>query len=93
MSNRSNGMLLKAREMLNTPAAQEYIRGYDGPLKRAEAATKTTLADVATSEDVVLVTRFFQKFWEALPDNKSIRRYPFFTICDLAEYYCEGDFD
>jgi len=31
----------------------------------------------------------FQLFWEALPDSKSIRRMPFWRICDLAELYCE----
>lgn len=35
----------------------------------------------------------FQAFWERLPDDKSIRRGPFFTICDLAEAYCFGDED
>ncbi len=40
--------------------------------------------------------KMFQDFWEALPDNKSIRRNPFYLICDLAEKYClelAGDFD
>ena len=31
----------------------------------------------------------FQDFWERLPDDSDIRRYPFFQICDLAEEFCE----
>ena len=30
----------------------------------------------------------FQDFWNMLPESKSIRRVPFFGVCDLAEAYC-----
>jgi hypothetical protein len=33
----------------------------------------------------------FQDFWEELPDNLSIRREPFFQVCELAEEFCFGD--
>ena len=48
---------------------------------------------VECSKDELL--KPFQDFWEELPDDPSIRRGPFFEICDLAERYCfsvdEGD--
>jgi hypothetical protein len=31
------------------------------------------------------ITSFWNKFWFSLPDTESIRREPFFLICDLAE--------
>lgn len=36
--------------------------------------------------DETQITSFWNKFWFSLPDSKSIRRDPFFLICDLAEY-------
>jgi hypothetical protein len=36
-------------------------------------------------EDEVKICDFWNTFWFALPDNKNIRREPFFLICDLAE--------
>ena len=32
----------------------------------------------------------FQDFWSSLPETLSIRRFPFFPVCDLAESYCFG---
>lgn len=32
----------------------------------------------------------FQDFWSSLPETLSIRRFPFFQVCDLAESYCFG---
>ena len=32
-----------------------------------------------------------QNFWDLLPDDGSIRRGPFFLLCDLAEWWCFGD--
>lgn len=92
LTQRSNDMLAKVKELLDDEAAHVYFHRYQSAVDYAEERTKTNLADLATSQDIILVTKFFQKFWEALPDNKSIRVYPFFTVCDLAEFYCEGDF-
>ena len=41
----------------------------------------------------------FQDFWDSLPDSGTVRRFPFFPVCDLAESYCfgliydDGEFD
>lgn len=92
LTQRSLDMIQKTREMLDTEAAQVYFQKYHHAVEAAEAKAKTTLKAVETSDDPILVTKFFQHLWSALPDNKSIRSYPFFTLCDLAEFYCEGDF-
>lgn len=42
-----------------------------------------------TKKDIVV---FWQKFWEALPDSKSIRRDPFYLICDIAECIFDEEF-
>ena len=42
-----------------------------------------------TPEEIVL---FWQRFWESLPDSKSIRRDPFYLICDIAENYMNPHF-
>lgn len=37
-----------------------------------------------------MVIDICQDFWEALPDNKSIRRPPFFELCNIAEHLFNG---
>lgn len=32
------------------------------------------------------ICSFWNDFWFALPDNAAIRRPPFFSICEMAEY-------
>lgn len=44
---------------------------------------------IETIEDALLFAKACQKVWSALPDRASIREYPFFKICDLAEFWCE----
>lgn len=39
-------------------------------------------SNIETAKDVIL---FWQRFWERLPDSGSIRRHPFYDICDIAE--------
>lgn len=45
--------------------------------------------DVETPQDIV---RFWNQFWFHLPDSGSIRRGPFFDICDIAENISNPDF-
>jgi len=46
---------------------------------------KYTLEKVLQMTDSEEICSFWNSFWFALPDNKNIRRQPFFKVCDLAE--------
>lgn len=39
---------------------------------------------IAKTEDLELIQRFWNEVWQLLPDNPSIQRPPFHVICDLA---------
>ena len=39
-----------------------------------------------------LIGKWFQTFWEALPDNLGIHLEGFGVVCDIAELYCCGEF-
>lgn len=42
--------------------------------------------------DPISICKFWNKFWDVLPDTPLIRRIPFYQICDLAEgSYLEPD--
>lgn len=42
-----------------------------------------------TTKDIVM---FWHRFWESLPDSKSIQRDPFYLICDIAENIFDPEF-
>lgn len=44
---------------------------------------------IETVEAALQFAKACQKVWSALPDRSSIRVYPFFEICDFAEFWCE----
>ncbi len=46
---------------------------------------------IVTVKEALLFAKACQKVWTALPDRASIREYPFFQICNLAEFWCEED--
>lgn len=64
---------------------QIYADGYYTHLW--EQIWKTLPGPLATLEAPVAY-KVFQDFWDALPDVSSIRRGPFFAVCDMAEKYC-----
>lgn len=45
--------------------------------------TEQSLADLSDPE---LICSFWNYFWFTLPDNMSIQRQPFNSICDICEY-------
>lgn len=47
------------------------------------------LGEPETPEQIVL---FWHRFWESLPDSRSIQRDPFYLICDIAENYADPEF-
>ena len=52
--------------------------------------TDVDLSDpIVTVESALLFAKACQKLWDALPNRASIRVYPFFKICDLAEFWCQ----
>ena len=52
------------------------------PYSTDSAGNYTYLLDLT---DPVEICNFWNDFWEALPDNMSIRVDPFFDVCELAE--------
>jgi hypothetical protein len=40
---------------------------------------------ILTEANDVEINNFFNEFWFALPDNKSIRTPTFFKVCDICE--------
>ena len=42
-----------------------------------------------TTEEILL---FWQRYWHSLPDSPTIRREPFYLICDIAENYMNPEF-
>ena len=36
-------------------------------------------------ETPIDIINYWNTFWMNLPDNKSIHRYPFYEVCDIAE--------
>lgn len=53
-----------------------YVRAFEHLLNGR------TLASMSYAEHVML----WHLFWEALPDSRSIRRTPFWDVCNIAEY-------
>ena len=58
----------------------------------AQVAMRMQITDIASTPRAELI-RFWNAFWEALPDSGSIRRPPFFRVCDLAELIFEDEDD
>lgn len=48
-----------------------------------------TYGEPWNKDEIVL---FWHRFWSLLPDSKSIRRDPFYLICDIAENYMDPEF-
>lgn len=44
---------------------------------------------ITTPEEALLFAKMCQMAWSGLPDRSSIRVYPFFKLCDFAEFWCE----
>lgn len=42
-----------------------------------------------TTQEIIT---YWNKFWNNLPDNKCIRRDPFYQVCDIAECMYDRDF-
>lgn len=43
-------------------------------------------------ETIEEMMKFWHDFWWNLPDSGSIRREPFFKVCDIAEVYGDPEF-
>lgn len=57
-----------------------------------QVASSMQITNIASTPRAELI-QFWNAFWEALPDSSSIRRPPFFRVCDLAELIFEDDGD
>lgn len=75
-----------------TPEQLAHVQSVIDAIWRAEyylpqwdAVRHTTALSGMVLEEML---KPFQDFWDALPDSKSVRRAPFFDVCDLAEAYC-----
>lgn len=42
-----------------------------------------------TTQEIIT---YWNRFWSSLPDNKSIRRNPFYEVCDIAECIFDEQF-
>lgn len=50
------------------------------------------LDELRNAKDASDIVSFWNSFWFALPDNESIHRHPFNTICNICEFdYREDD--
>lgn len=80
-------ILDKAKAFLADSESKAYLATYSNAVYRARVRTGWDPASCSVS-DAKVVGAFFQYLWEELPDQPSIRRQPFFAVCDIAELYC-----
>lgn len=73
------------------PEMQRYLVKWTVPFKRALSRLGVDKLESLGTTDAERIGEFWQDFWEALPEDSSIRTAPFFTVCDLAEWFCFGD--
>ncbi len=77
-----------SKELWESKAFKDYAKAYPEAYAQAVAATqRRTNAEPGT---LGFLDLFWHLMWVTLPDNPKIRRDPFFTICDLAEFICFG---
>ena len=64
-----------------------FEESYFVALWQAQLAKRnmTTASIVLHQDDDSQLVLLCQDMWDALPDNPSIRRFPFFLLCDVAE--------
>ena len=62
-------------------AEQYYVSIFEGMLE-LYGFSKESLMKL---ENLNNICEFWNSFWFSLPDSKSIRRSPFFVVCELAE--------
>jgi hypothetical protein len=71
-----------------SPAFKLYMAAY--PISFFEALERTKKRTGVEPTDPKFFTSYWQILWERLPDHHSVRRGPFFEICDLAEFNVFG---
>lgn len=87
--------LVEQAEALRSENAGETFQNYLYEQMNVTPDVFQTYTDVDLSKPIDTVesalefAKACQKVWGALPDRASIREYPFFKICDLAEFWCE----
>lgn len=87
--------LVEQAEVLRSENNGETLQNYLYEQMNVTPDTFETYTDVDLSKPIETVeaglqfAKACQKVWSALPDRASIREYPFFKICDLAEFWCE----
>lgn len=67
-------------QMHNNLVQEIYTNDYF--INTYERAVETYELDKSSSEQIC---GFWNHFWYMLPDNPSIRREPFYQVCDMAE--------
>ena len=68
-----------------------YFEKYADAVKQAD---KKVTGRIKYGQDSVFsqaIGDWCQEFWLALPDNKEIRTRTFFLVCDIAEWYMDGE--
>ena len=69
-------------ETIGEVFAQDY---YVKIFLKIVESKNSTVEKILALDNADEICTFWNDFWFALPDNMSIRREPFFEVCDLAE--------
>lgn len=79
----------------NKDLIKEYVKYFPDSVAEANYYAGITFEEIMEFNfdefNEYKVGQWFQDFWEALPDNASIRFGAFYKICDIAEQYCFGE--
>lgn len=67
------------------PYIPEYMAEESGQVQ--PSMVEAELNKLLEIEDWNMLHKRFEEIWNWLPDRPSIRRYPFFDICDLCSEY------
>ena len=74
----------KSAEVMKAVYDHEYyVERFNNVLKRRGMSVASIDQQEHSEQDLV---NMWNDFWFVLPDSPSIRRYPFGSICDLAEH-------
>jgi hypothetical protein len=86
----SADMLVQSKAAFESKEMKDYFQfcsnAYLSAMRELNIQEPNQLGDDALKHGL-----FWQTFWEKLPDTPRIRVLGFFTVCDLAEWYCFGD--
>lgn len=80
MTNIQQAMIDLQQRILNS---NYYLRLYEDCVRKAKMNFNGIINEEYSDEQIINLCNYF---WLALPDSPSIRRQPFFDLCDIAEH-------